>query len=157
MKKVLFALLFCLCAGQGFGQSKLVSYEDIVYLLNNNIAKADTFFVSKDYMVVKRDLKKNTRQFSITMPGGTYNNVSLRTDGRRMYMELETNELQQYNLIFNSIKNYVNETATTVDVQAFAVKDLGNIYLLTNDVSPDPLKKLYTFQIVSGKNITSYN
>jgi hypothetical protein len=158
MRKLLLTAVLFFAAITAFGQSKLVSYDDLGYLLRNNITKADTFFVSKGYTLAEKSLKKNTRKYTLALPGGTYNNVNLRTDGKRMFMDIETNELQQYNLIYNSIADYLNKSVTTADVQAFTVKDLGSIYIMVNDAVPyDVLKRIYDIQIVSDKAITSYN
>ncbi|AMR33347.1 hypothetical protein A0256_18930 [Mucilaginibacter sp. PAMC 26640] len=158
MKKFLLTIILVFSAIICFAQSNLVSYDDISYLLHNNINKADTFFTSKDYKVVDKNPKKNIRKYHLAIPGGAYNDVSLRTDGKRMYIEIETNELQQYSLIYNSIADYVKKSNSTPDVQAFAVKDLGSIYVMVNDAVPyNPLRRVYDIQIVSDKGITAYN
>jgi len=158
MKKILLTvILFCsgiVC----FAQSSLISYDDLSYLLHNNINKADTFFVSKGYTLVKKDIKKNTRKYTLTIQGGTFNNVNLRTDGKRLFLDIETNEIQQYNLIYNSIADYLNKASSTVDVQAFTVKDLGSIYIMVTDAVPyNPMRRNYDIQIISDKSITAYN
>lgn len=149
------ALFFCFTCS---AQSNLVSYDDLSYLLHNNINRADTFFTSKGYTLAEKNLKKNTRKYTLAIPGGTYNNINLRVDGRRLFIEIETNELQQYNLIYNSIADYLNKTTSTADVQAYTVKDLGSIYVMVNDAVPyNPLRRVYDIQIVSDKAITAYN
>jgi predicted house-cleaning NTP pyrophosphatase (Maf/HAM1 superfamily) len=158
MKKILLTvILFCsgiVC----FAQSSLISYDDLSYLLHNNINKADTFFVSKGYTLVKKDIKKNTRKYTLAIQGGTFNNVNLRTDGKRLFLDIETNEIQQYNLIYNSIADYLNKASSTVDVQAFTVKDLGSIYIMVTDAVPyNPMRRNYDIQIISDKSITAYN
>ena len=160
MKKLLLtAILFMsvpLCFAQQ--QRNLVSYDDLSYVLTNNINKADTFFTAKGYTLAEQNIKKKTRKYVLKMNGGTYANFSLRNDGRRMYVEIETNEPEQYNLIYTSIASYVNKEVTTPEVQAFTVKDLGNIYVMVNDTMPyNPLRRTYTIQIVSDKSITAYN
>jgi hypothetical protein len=82
----------------------------------------------------------------------------VRIDGRRLFLEIETNELQQYNLLYNSIADYLNKATSTADVQAYTVKDLGSIYVMVNDAVPyNPLRRVYDIQIVSDKAITAYN
>lgn len=158
MKKSLIAALLLFATSVCFAQSKLVSYDDLSYLLHNNIDKADTFFVTKGFDLVKKDIKKKTRQYSLQIPGGTYANFNLRNDGRRMFIEIVTNELPQYNLIYNSISQYVDSTSTSADMQAFKVKDLGMIYVMSQDAVPyNPLRRVYTIQIAPDKGITAYN
>jgi hypothetical protein len=158
MKKLLLSALLLFTVSLCFGQKNLVSYDDLGYLLRNNINKADTFFTAKGYSLIIKDIKKRTRIYKLTIPGGTYASFNLRNDGRRMYVEIETNELEQYNLIYNSIAQYVNKESTTNDVQVFVVKDLGTIYIMVNDTTPyNPLRRTYTMQVVSDKSITAYN
>lgn len=158
MKKLLLStLLFCF-ASACFAQTNLISYDDLSYLLHNNINKADTFFVSKGYTLTKKDEKKNLRKYDLKIPGGTYVSNNVRVDGRRMYIEMETNELGQYNMIYNSISQYVNKESTTPDVQTFVVKDLGTIYIMVNDSVPyNPTRREYTIRLVADKGITAYN
>jgi hypothetical protein len=151
------AFSFCLSSSL-FAQKNLVSYDDLNYLLHNNINKADTFFAAKGFEVIKKDIVKKTRKYNLTIAGGTYVTVNMRTDGKRLYMEIETNEPEQYNLIYTSIANYVNKESTTEDIKAFNVKDLGNIYIMSNDSNPyNPLRREYDIQVVSDKSITAYN
>ncbi|TWR31309.1 hypothetical protein FPZ43_02195 [Mucilaginibacter pallidiroseus] len=75
-----------------------------------------------------------------------------------MFIEIVTNDLPQYNLIYNSISQYVDSTATSADMQAFKVKELGMIYVMSQDAVPyNPLRKVYTLQVAPDKGITSYN
>jgi hypothetical protein len=68
MKQVLLiTLLFC-ATQVCFSQKNLISYEDVDYLLHNNINKADTFFVAKEYTLTKKDDKKNTRSICSISP-----------------------------------------------------------------------------------------
>jgi hypothetical protein len=159
MKKLLLIIAILFCSGAAcIAQSNLVSYDDLSYLLHNNINRADTFFISKGYTLAEKNIKKNTRKYTLAIPGGTYSNVNVRIDGRRLFLEIETNELQQYNLIYNSIADYLNKTTSTADVQAYTVKDLGSIYVMVNDAVPyNPLRRVYDIQIVSDKAITAYN
>ena len=158
MKKTLLSIVLFLTAGICFGQSKLISYDDLTYLLHNNINKADTFFLAKGYELTDKNVKKNTRKYALGIPGGTYANFNLRSDGRRIFIEIETNEPEQYNLIYNSISQYVNKQASTADVQSFVVKDLGSIYIMSTESVPyNPLRRDYTIQVVSDKSITTYN
>ncbi|MBD1367309.1 hypothetical protein IDJ77_26085 [Mucilaginibacter sp. ZT4R22] len=159
MKKLLLIIAILFCTGAAcFAQSNLVSYDDLSYLLHNNINRADTFFIAKGYTLAEKNIKKNTRKYTLAIPGGTYSNVNVRIDGRRLFLEIETNELQQYNLIYNSIADYLNKATSTADVQAYTVKDLGSIYVMVNDAVPyNPLRRVFDIQIVSDKAITAYN
>ncbi|OOQ62175.1 hypothetical protein [Mucilaginibacter pedocola] len=158
MKKLFLTVILFLSTITCFAQSNLVSYDDLSYLLRNNINHADTFFISKGYTLAEKNIKKNTRKYTLAIPGGTYNNVNVRIDGRRLFIEIETNELQQYNLIYNSIADYLNKAGSTADVQTYVVKDLGSIYIMVNDAVPyNPLRRVYDIQIVSDRVVTAYN
>ena len=146
MKHIFFAILM-MPVLQCFGQKSLISYDDIRYLLQNNIHHADTFLTAKGYVITKKDNDTKNRKYSLTLPGGTHNNISLRADGKRLFIEIETNELNQYDLIRQSIAQYLLKDGMTADVQTYAVKDLGSIYITVNDAMPyDPLKKEYDIQ-----------
>ena len=158
MKKLLFAAVLICCSYLCFGQKNLISYDDIQYLLHNNLNMADTFLVAKGYLIVKKDNKTKNRQYSVTFRDGTYSNLDLRSDGRRLFIEIETNELDQYNLIRESISQYLNKDSQVVDVQIYAVKDLGSIYITISDTTPyNPMKKDYDIHIVGDKSVTAYN
>ncbi|WP_374950459.1 hypothetical protein [Mucilaginibacter sp.] len=158
MKKTILSAFLIFLAALTFGQGKLISYDDLSYLLHNNINKADTFFTAKGFTLADKNINKKTRKYALTIPGGTYANFALRNDGRRMYIEIETNEPEQHNLIYNSISQYINKQTSTPEVQTFEVKDLGSIYIMVNDTTPyNPLRRTYTMQVVSDKSITSYN
>ncbi|MBD1392197.1 hypothetical protein [Mucilaginibacter glaciei] len=158
MKKLILLAFIILSATFTYGQSKLISYDDLGYILRNNINKADTFFLAKGYNLTEKNVNKKTRKYEMKIAGGTYANFALRNDGRRMYVEIETNEPEQYNLIYNSISQYVNKQTSTPEVQTFEVKDLGNIYVMVNDTTPyNPLRRTYTMQVISDKSITAYN
>jgi len=156
--KYFFLLVLIMAALHGFSQKSLISYEDIKYLLNNNIHQADTFLTAKGYVIAKKDNNTKNRKYALTLNGGTHNIISLRVDGRRLFIEIETNELDQYNLIRESISQYLIKDGMVADIQTYSVKELGNIYISVNDPVPyDPLKKEYDIQVVGDKHITAYN
>lgn len=158
MKKVLLFVVLFISVTTCFGQSKLISYDDLGYLLRNNINKADTFFEAKGYSLVEKNINKKIRKYNIKLEDGIYANFNLRNDGKRMYVEIETNAPEQYNLIYNSISQYINKQTSTAEMQTFDVKDLGSIYITTDDTTPyNPLRRTYTMQVVSDKSITAYN
>ena len=149
---LIFSVFFC------FAQSNLVSYEDLKYLLHNNLTHADTFFTAKGYALKSKNDKTKNREYSLAIKGGTYVNVHLRADGKKLFMEIETNELSQYNLINNSISQYINKAGSVGDVQTYSVKDLCNIYITIGDTVPySPLRKDYDMQIVADKNVIALN
>jgi hypothetical protein len=158
MKGLFFSLLFVFYAMAGFCQKTLISYDDIKYLLHNNLHYADTFLMAKGYLVTKKDNDNKNRKYAVTLPGGTQNEISVRSDGKRLFIELETNEIDQYNLIRESIAQYIDKNAVSADVQSYSVKDLGSIYITINDTVPySPIRKDYDIQIVPDKRITAYN
>ncbi|MGZ3757464.1 MAG: hypothetical protein ACXVAY_14400 [Mucilaginibacter sp.] len=149
---LIFSVFLC------FSQSNLVSYEDLKYILHNNLAHADTFFTAKGYALKSKNDKTKNREYSLAIQGGTYVNVHLRADGKKLFMEIETNELSQYNLINNSISQYINKAGSVGDVQTYNVKDLCSIYITIGDTVPySPIRKDYDMQIVADKNVIAYN
>jgi len=158
MKILALSCTLVLCSLCGFGQKSLISYDDIKYLLHNNLLHADTFLVAKGYMLTKKDNANKNRSYALTMQGGTHSSIHVRSDGKRLFIEIETNEVDQYNMIRESIAQYLNKDAMVADVQTYTVKDLGSVYIMINDTIPyDPLKKDYDIQIVPDKHITAYN
>ncbi|MES2808963.1 MAG: hypothetical protein V4619_10085 [Bacteroidota bacterium] len=158
MKKIILSILFTGIALIGYGQSNLISYEDIKFLLHNNLGQADTFIVAKGYTTMKKDDKKKTATYKVNISGGTFVSLGIRADGRRIFLELETNDANQYNLINNSISQYLNTEASIGDVQTYTIKNLCNIYITANDSRPyNPLKRTYLMQIVSDKNVHSFD
>lgn len=158
MKKFILGVILtcstCLC----FAQKTLIGYEDIKYLVSNNIQRADTFLLAKGFSVKTKNEKKKTREYTLALTDGTHVNVNFRVDGRRLFMELETNSIAQYDLVKNSISQYINTTGNMGDVQTYAVRELGNIYITVNDSQPyNPLRRDYVMQIVPDKSITAYD
>lgn len=158
MKKLLFCLLLNCITFLCFAQKQLLSYDDLKYILQNNLQVADSFLVAKGYSVVKKDNKTSNRKYALSMLSGSYNNVAIRLDGKRLFIEIETNELNQYNLIHESIAPYLIKDFVATDLQTYSIKDLGNIYITINDTAPyNPLRKVYDMQVVADRHITAYN
>ena len=157
MKKLLFSLLFCCSAGFCFGQQNLISYEDIKFLLHNNLAQADTFLTAKGYTTTQKNVKTKNRAYGLKLTDGSFVTLTMRADGKKQYIELETNDITKYTLINNSISQYINKEGSIGDVQTYYVKNLCNIYITVNDTKPyNPIKRDYVMQIVPDKNITAY-
>lgn len=158
MKKLLFGILFTCSSCFTFAQQKLISYEDLKYLLHNNIQKADTFLTAKGYTLITKNLKSKNREYTLPIKGGTYVNLSFRVDGKRLFMEIETNAMEQYDLLNNSISQYIHTTGTIGDMQTYNIKDFCNIYITVNESVPyDPMKKDYVMQIIPDKSVTAYD
>lgn len=157
MKKTVLLVYLGFSAVLCFGQKHLLSYDDLKFILINNLQKTDTFMMAKGYQITAKSVKKNTRSYS-SVSGGSHVNVDVRLDGKRLFIEIVTNELTQYDIIHNSIAQYVIKDASIGDVQTYEVKQFGSIYITVNDTAPyDPLKREYDIHIVSDKHITAYN
>jgi hypothetical protein len=158
MKKILLTLLLSSSMLVTFAQKQLVSYEDIRYLLHNNLSKADTFMAAKGYALQNTKPQAKNRKYALNYSSNTTNSVDIRSDGKKIFISIQTNVIEQYNLLLNSISQYKTTASNVGDVQVYQVKDLGNIYITVNDSMPyDPLKKDYDIQIVPDKNITAIN
>ena len=157
MKKLLLLLVFTVSGTLCFAQKNLLSYDDLKYLLINNLQKTDTFMMAKGYEVKVKNVKTGNRTYS-SVSGDLHIDINVRIDGKRLMVEIETNVLSQYDLIHNSIAQYVLKDSMSADVQTYNVKDLGSIYITVSDTSPyDPLKREYDIHVVPDKRITAYN
>lgn len=158
MKLLCITVICIFLTARANAQKILISYDDIKYLLHNNLNQADTFLQAKGYILSKRDSKNKNREYTITLKQGTHTEISIRSDGKRLFIEIATNEIDQYNIIRESISQYINKYAVAADVQSYTVKDLGDIYITVTDTVPyDVLRKDYDIHIVSDKRITAYN
>lgn len=158
MRNVLLSIFFLSIPIWSFSQKSLISYDDIKYLINNNLTRADTFLVAKGYTIFKKDIKQSTRRYRLDFKGGTNSEIGIRQDGKKIFVEIMTNEIDQYNLIKESITQYLNKDVLVGDVQSYNVKDLGTIYISISETEPyNPLRKDYNINIIPDKNITSYN
>jgi hypothetical protein len=158
MKRLLLIVIFSFSASLSFGQKGLLSYDDLKYLVHNNIQKADTFLMAKGYVIAKKNNDTKNRKYTLANPGNTYKNVSIRVDGKKLFIEIESNDIEQYNLIHDSIIQYIDKNSTAVDVQTYVVKDLGTIYIALDDPKPDdPIKRDYDIHIIADKQITAYD
>lgn len=156
MKKIVFTAALMLSAGLLFAQSNLISYDDIRFMLHNTLPKNDEFLVSKGYVPVAGKNSTKNKKYTLTLPGSTHNNIELRSDGKKIFIQIESNLLGQYDMIKNSIASFKIDASAGPDTEAFLVKNLGNIYIITSDSVPyDPLKKDYEIQIVPDKNIAA--
>ncbi|MGZ3751429.1 MAG: hypothetical protein ACXVB0_12370 [Mucilaginibacter sp.] len=157
MKKTLLLILLCCSATICFGQKHLLSYDDLKFLLINNLGKADTFMMAKGYQITSKNNNTKNRSYKIEA-GSNHVDVDIRLDGKRLFIEIQTNELEQYDIIHNSIAQYITKDSQVADVQTYNVKEMGSIYITVNDTAPyDPLKREYDIHIVSDKQITAYN
>jgi predicted house-cleaning NTP pyrophosphatase (Maf/HAM1 superfamily) len=157
MKTLLLSVLILFSVNACFGQKSSLSYDDLKFLVQNNLMQADTFMMAKGYIIAKKDLNTKNRKYTSTLQGNVYTNISIRLDGKKLFVEIETNELEQYNLIHESIAQFIDKDSMTAGVQAYVIKDLGNIYITVDDANPDPLKKDYDIQVVADKHNTAYN
>ena len=82
----------------------------------------------------------------------------MRADGRRMFLELETNDIQQHDIIISSITQYPHKTEEMGDMLVYIIKDLASVYITSTDMKPyDPMKKNYLMQIAPEKNVMAYD
>lgn len=154
---ILFLSFFCLTS-VCYAQKELLSYEDMKYLIEHNLDKADAFMEAKGYVITKSNKKKATRSYKIALKGGTINEISVRADGRKIFIEIETNEVSQYNMIYNSISQFLVASGDIADIQTYNVKELGQIYIMIKDPVPyNPIRKDYDIHVVADKNIVSLN
>ncbi len=157
MKKELLLLLSMFFVLNCLGQKHLLSYDDLKFIITNSLQKTDTFMMAKGYTITIKNTRTNNRTYS-SLSSDLHIDVNVRQDGKRLLIEMETNVLSQYDLIHNSIAQYLNKESTTVDVQTYVVKDLGTIYITVTDTAPyDPLKREYDIHLVPDKRITAYN
>ncbi|WP_342645071.1 hypothetical protein [Mucilaginibacter sp. CSA2-8R] len=157
MKKGLLLWALCLAALASHAQQKLLAYDDFVYIINNNLQKSDDFMISKGYTKVKTK-KQGNQKYHLDLPGNSTSDVEIRVDGRRIYIYVATDELQQLNLVNNSIAPFLLSKEDISGITNYRVRDLGNVYEQIIDKVPfNPIKKDYDIRIVSDKNITTYN
>jgi len=156
MKKLILLAAFCCMCFVCHAQQKLLSYEDLVYLVTNNLQKADEFMQSKGYTQLKAK-KAGNLKYQLNVDGNT-SEVEIRADGKRLYIYIATDELQQLNLINNSIAPFILTKDDSSGILNYKVRDLGNIYIMATDKVPySPIKKDYDIRIVSDKSVTAYN
>src|ERR1700760_1644461 len=118
MKKILLLIGFTCSVTLCFGQKHLLSYDDLKFLLINNLQKADTFMMAKGYRATGKI--NNTRNKSYELQTGSdHIDVDIRIDGKRLFIEIQTNVLEQYDLIHNSIAQYITKDAASADVQTY--------------------------------------
>jgi len=157
MKKALLFWALSLAALASHAQQKLLAYDDFVFIINNNLQKSDDFMVSKGYTKVKTK-KQGNQKYHLDLPGNNTSDVEIRIDGRRIYIYIATDELQQLNLVNNSIAPFLISQEDISGITNYRVRDLGNVYEQIIDKVPfNPIKKDYDIRIVSDKNITTYN
>lgn len=157
MKKIFILISLSLSSFLCKAQQNLLAYDDFVYLVTNNLQKSDDFMQSKGYTKVPVK-KAGNLKYHMALSGGTSTDVEIRADGKRLYIYIATDELQQLNLVNNSVGPFLLSKEDNSGVTNFKVKDLGNIYIMINEKVPfSPIRKDYDIRIVSDKNITAYN
>lgn len=154
MKKTFLTLSLLLLGMASFAQTHLISYEDLKFMLRNVISTDDTFLVSKGYHLKKNNPKN--KSYELNLAGGIHNNIEMRSDGKKIFIEIQTNAIEQYDMIRQSIASFKVNSQAGPDTEAYQVKNLGNIYMIISDSTPyDPLKRDYDIQVVPDKNITA--
>ncbi|MFI5163225.1 MAG: hypothetical protein ACHQHN_18240, partial [Sphingobacteriales bacterium] len=108
MKKLFLLVVFTASVTFCFAQKNLLSYDDLKYVLINNLQKTDTFMMAKGYQITSKNSKTNNRIYSL-ISGDSHVDIHVRSDGKRLMIEIETNVLSQYDLIHNSIAQYINK------------------------------------------------
>jgi hypothetical protein len=158
MKKILITAFISCLTYTGFAQGKLISYEEINFMLHNNINRDDSLLLGKGYTQKSKNEKKRTREYTLATNRGTFINLILRADGRRLFMELSTNDIQQHDVLMSSIGQYPHKTETMGDMDVYVIKDLCSIYVTqTENVPYDPMKKNYLMQIAPEKNVMAFD
>lgn len=158
MKTIILLMSFFCLPFITHAQSQLISYDDLHFMVENSLGKADTFLVSKGYTLVNTDEKKKTQKFSAKYDDGTKSEINMRADGKRIYLEIITDEISQYDMIRNSILQFLIKDEENVDVQTYEVKHLGTIYITVRDKVPySPIRKDYDIHLVAQKNKVSYD
>jgi len=156
MKSIIFFMSFFCASMTCLAQKQLISYEDMKYLIENNLSKADTFLLAKGYTALEVNKKTNNRKYGAQLPGGTESEVDLRADGKRIYMDIFTDEISQYNMIHNSIAQFLVKDQSMGDVEAYNIKHLGDIYITVTDKVPyNPIRKNIEIHLVARKDITA--
>lgn len=158
MKKLISTLiiscLWCIC----LAQKSLISCEDIKFLLHNNLQQADTFLMAKGYTLKLKNAKTGNREYTMAIKGGTHINIAMRSDGKKIFMELETTAMEQYDLIKNSVSQFIYKESMVSDMQVLEIKGICNIYITATDSRPyDPLKQDYIMQIIPDKSVTAFD
>lgn len=157
MKKLFILVSLCLSSFLCKAQQNLLAYDDFVYLITNNLQRADDFMQSKGYTKLKTK-KAGNLKYHMALPGNSALDVEIRADGKRLYIYIATDELQQLNLVNNSIEPFLISKDDNSGITNYKVEDLGNIYIMISDKVPfNPIKKDYDIRIVSDRNITAYN
>ena len=64
MKKPVLLFISLFSCAICFGQKHLLSYDDLRYLVTNNLQKTDTFMMAKGYTVKTKDNRTNNRTYS---------------------------------------------------------------------------------------------
>lgn len=154
---ILFMSFFCMVT-VSYAQKQLISYEDLKYLLENTPDKADTFLTDRGYTLVKTHHKTHKRRYMISMPDGTKSAIELRTDGKRNYVEIDTDNISQYNTIHNSIADFLQASTNNSDKLIYTVTDLGTINVTVSDTMPySRNRKDYDIHLVANTNVTNFN
>lgn len=158
MKTIILLMSFFYLTNIAHAQSQLISYDDLHFMVENSLGKADTFLVSKGYTLASTDEKKKTQKFTTTYNAGTKAEINMRADGKRIYLEILTDEISQYNMIRNSILQFLIKDEENADIQTYEVKHLGTIYITIRDKLPySPIRKDYDIHLVAQKNKVSYD
>jgi len=64
MRKLFLLFVFIVSGTLCFGQKNLLSYDDLKYILINNLQKTDTFMMAKGYEITVKNDKTNNRTYS---------------------------------------------------------------------------------------------
>jgi myo-inositol-hexaphosphate 3-phosphohydrolase len=157
MKKLFVVAILCSLSLLCRAQQQLLSYEDLNFLVTNNLRRVDNFMQSKGYTPVKSK-KAGNLKYHLPLADNSTSDIEIRANGKRLYIYIATDEVQQLNLLNNSIAPYLISQTDNSGVLTYKVKDLGDIYIMVNDKVPySPIKRDYDIRIVSDKNITAYN
>ncbi|WP_198170230.1 hypothetical protein [Mucilaginibacter arboris] len=134
-----FTILFC------SAQNKLLTYQDLQYIIQNNPALVNDFLQQKDYHLQPGSSNTETHFFEL-YADTDYTDILIALNKRRTIIRLSTTHLPQVEMIQKALAAYPFKN--NKDAKIYRIKD-GTISTIAMKEDGQQVNgtKLYTFEV----------
>lgn len=137
----IFSFTIVMCSAQ----KQLLTYQDLQYVMQNNIPSISSFLQQKDYHLQPSFGDNETRFFTL-FADIDYTDISVKANSRHTIVHLSTTDLAQVDLIQKALVNYPFKNSKGAKI--YRVKDGAiNTAALKEEEQQAKRNKLYTIEL----------
>jgi hypothetical protein len=144
MYKILLTCIFSFTVVLCSAQNKLLTYQDLQYIIQNSPNTIGTFLQQKDYHLHPASNINETRYLGI-FADNDYTDLSIKLNGKHKLVNLLTTNSEQVGLIQKSLATY--DFKTNKGIKIYRVKDAAINKVAFSEIEPQKnANKVYTIE-----------